>query len=59
MTSSNRHLVVWAALAMWAMGVLLVGSGAGAKGFKIPVDDDPSLGERTAPLVLVEVADFQ
>lgn len=40
--------------------ILLFSAAAQArKGPKIPVGDDPTLGERGAPWVLIEIADFQ
>ena len=40
-------------------GLVAAASPAAAKGPKLDVGDDPSIGESTAGLVVIEVADFQ
>ena len=54
-TKPSPPLLTWLICA----GLLAAASSAAAKGPKLDVGDDPSVGERTAGLVVIEVADFQ
>ena len=46
-------------LALLFAGLLLVHPASARKGVSLDVADDPTLGETTAELVLIEIADFQ
>ena len=56
---SRRTTPFALALSLICVGILTALPAMARKGITLTTGDDPSIGERTAVLVLVEVADFQ